>query len=90
MIWMITSNWTDEQDDEKVEKLDGELCGMMDGICEKFGTKRPYVFLNYANKKQDVFGSYGGGAVQKLRDVSKRYDPEGAFRKRRKGFTITE
>lgn len=88
MIWVTTWGWSEQDDDKKVEQLGDELYGILNRIYEENETKRPYVFLNYASKKQDVFGSYGGNAVQKLRAVSKRYDPEGAFWKRRKGFVI--
>ncbi|KUI54257.1 Bifunctional solanapyrone synthase [Cytospora mali] len=39
----------------------------------------PYIFMNYADKDQDVIGSYGAVIVNKLRQVRQVIDPKGTF-----------
>jgi len=41
-----------------------------------------YRYMNYADSSQDVLASYGKENVQKMFEVSRRYDPEGIFQKR--------
>lgn len=39
------------------------------------------MYLNYADKGQEVIRGYGEGNRKELRRVSKVYDPEGVFQK---------
>ena len=41
-----------------------------------------FVYYNYANPSQDPLGSYGEENIQFMKDVAKKYDPEGFFQKR--------
>lgn len=45
----------------------------------------PWRCLNYSDLSQDPLSSYGGEALELLRDVSRRYDPESIFQERVKG-----
>lgn len=45
------------------------------------GQAVPYKYLDYAWDFQDPIGSYGGGNVEKLKEVSKKFDPKGLFQK---------
>lgn len=46
---------------------------------EKFDVFHPYIYINYANKGQDVFGGYGEKNRQRLIEISKAVDPSGVF-----------
>ena len=39
------------------------------------------IYLNYATDFQDSISSYGQVNVQKLRDASRKYDPDQVFQK---------
>jgi len=39
----------------------------------------PWIYLNYADKSQDVLGSYGKENLRKMREVARKYDPEQVF-----------
>ena len=45
------------------------------------GGNLPWIYLNYADKSQDPLSSYGKENLQKLREVSKRYDPQQVFQR---------
>lgn len=45
------------------------------------GLYNAYAYLNDAGPDQAVFQGYGAGNLQRLRDISKKYDPEGVFQK---------
>jgi hypothetical protein len=38
-----------------------------------------WVYMNYADKTQDVLGSYGLSNISKMRDVAAKYDPHQVF-----------
>jgi hypothetical protein len=40
------------------------------------GKLSKFIYPNDANEKQDVFAGYEEGCVERLRDVSRKYDPE--------------
>ena len=51
----------------------------LDEFAKSVGADNPWIYLDYAYKTQDPLTSYGEENLQKLRDVSKKYDPEGVF-----------
>ena len=52
---------------------------------ESTGTAVDYKYMNYADATQDVLKSYGEKNVKKMRQVSKKYDPNGVFQTRAPG-----
>jgi hypothetical protein len=57
----------------------GSLISEFRGAAENLGVFYPYVYINYANKGQDVFGGYGEENRQRLIEISKAVDPNGVF-----------
>lgn len=45
-----------------------------------------YIYQNYANRGQDVFGGYGEENREKLKMIQSKYDPEGVFTKLQPGY----
>ncbi|KUI65220.1 Bifunctional solanapyrone synthase [Cytospora mali] len=41
----------------------------------------PWIYLNYADKSQEVLASYGGENVRRMKDVAAKYDPLQVFQK---------
>lgn len=46
----------------------------------------PYIYLNYASLEQPVFEGYGKKNLNRLRMVSKKYDPTGLFDRLWRGY----
>ncbi|KAI0506883.1 hypothetical protein F5B22DRAFT_638862 [Xylaria bambusicola] len=59
---------------ETVDGIHEYAAAVIDGIC-------PFLYLNYANPEQKVLESYGGNSLDKMRNVSSKYDPTGAFQR---------
>ena len=51
-------------------------------VAKEMGLWHPFIYLNYADISQDVFSSYGTENHRKLKEVQKKWDPEGVFGKR--------
>ena len=47
-----------------------------------------FYFLNDLGIAQDAFSSYKGGSLDKLKAISKKYDPKGVFQKLVPGFKL--
>jgi hypothetical protein len=56
------------------EKIRAELC--KNGLEHMIS---PWIYLNDADKGQDVFGGYPAGNVKALRQIREKYDPERVF-----------
>jgi hypothetical protein len=45
----------------------------------EMGLKNDYIYLNYAGPGQLPFASYGAANVQRLKEISNKYDPAQVF-----------
>ncbi|KAK7740410.1 hypothetical protein SLS62_011127 [Diatrype stigma] len=45
------------------------------------GLMRDWLYMNYADKSQDVLRSYGVDNVRKMKEVAATYDPDQVFQK---------
>lgn len=51
----------------------------LENYSREMGAFVAYRYSNYADASQDVLASYGQASVQKMRNVSVKYDPHGIF-----------
>ena len=73
--------WWDKKDDDKVSRAGHALMAQVVAEAKRLGVFLDYIFMNDASETQDVISSYGSANKKKLRDVSKRVDPQQAFQK---------
>jgi len=45
----------------------------------KHGILHPFVYMNYANTREDVYAGYKAENVARLKDIRKEIDPKGIF-----------
>lgn len=62
-------------------KLGDKLFADVENWGKDRGVTSRYVYQNYAGPNQDVYGAYGSKNLQRLKQVAKKYDPEGVFQK---------
>ena len=86
MIVQLSVTWADGGLNAVVEKETKALLEKIKSLAKKKGADNGYVYMNYAEPSQDVFGSYGKASLDRLRRVAKQYDPEGALAKLWKGY----
>lgn len=67
--------------DEQIQSAVEDLLQKFRNIASGKGLLHRYIFTNYGYYKDDVLASYGKNSVQKMWEVSKRYDPNGLFQK---------
>ncbi|PMD44738.1 FAD binding domain-containing protein [Hyaloscypha variabilis F] len=79
MIVGYVLQWKREEDDEVMHKVGERILGRAVEEAKRMGLWRKFVYMNYAGSGQDVFGGYGEGNWERLREVGGRWDPEGVF-----------
>ncbi|KAM0328745.1 hypothetical protein ACHAQA_005158 [Verticillium albo-atrum] len=82
----VMATWSRKELDCIIEKKLREFVEDIEATAEERGQTDGFKYLNYAGKTQDVFESYGEANHQRLRDVSKKYDPEDLLQNLWKGY----
>ncbi|EGD98144.1 FAD binding domain-containing protein [Trichophyton tonsurans CBS 112818] len=81
VIVSFTVNWIEKSDDKLSEKLTRDAIEQIDAAAAANGTSHRYRYMNYCGDWQRPFEGYGEENAQLLRNVSKKYDPEGLFQR---------
>jgi hypothetical protein len=79
MSVLLLNWWKNKEDDDTVIETFKKALERIDEDATNRGTAVPYKFMNYTYSFQDPISSYGNDNVQKMLEVSKKYDPEGLF-----------
>jgi len=75
----LTVNWALSSDDEFVETISRQLIEQIDAFAAANHTGHPFRYLNYCADWQRPFEGYGTENWRFLREMSRKYDPEGLF-----------
>ncbi|KAH0429564.1 FAD binding domain-containing protein [Colletotrichum camelliae] len=79
IINLFALSWTDRTLDNAASALAETFIADFRAAAEKLNAFHPFVYINYANKGQDVFGGYGQKNRDRLVEISKAVDPRGVF-----------
>lgn len=91
LLWLYIASSKSPQYEEFLHQKSAEYVAVLDAFAKSIDASVPWIFLNYADSGQGPLKSYGEDNVRFLRDVSKKYDPEGLFQKRmRSGYKISD
>ena len=80
-VILLSALWPDSRFDEVVEKTAEKMTEDIACIADDLGLLHEFQYINYADPRQDPIGSYGTENVEYLRQVSKKYDPNGVWQK---------
>ncbi|KAH8684498.1 hypothetical protein BGZ60DRAFT_478650 [Tricladium varicosporioides] len=76
----------DAKDDDAVHAMGQKFLKRSWDLAKSRGLHHRYIYQNYADISQDVFGGYGEENRKKLLSIQKKYDPEGVFSKLQPGY----
>ena len=76
---MLTVKWSDSGANTLVQDTLDKLQEDVDNFAISKGLKHDLVYLNYAGPKQNPLTSYGRSNLKFLKEVAKKYDPQGLF-----------
>ncbi|KAI0882026.1 uncharacterized protein GGS22DRAFT_196179 [Annulohypoxylon maeteangense] len=80
-----TIQWQDESNDEQALAAIQALGDSVISASKKHGADLPFRFMNDANHAQNVLASYGSANLERLRSISKQYDPQQMFQNLQNG-----
>jgi len=72
-------SWTSNLDDRAAHGFASRFIASFKQAAEALKVFHPFIYINYANKGQDVFSGYGEENKQRLIAVQKEIDPLGIF-----------
>lgn len=82
VVILLYSSWDKSSDDETIYNANKDALRAIEAKARESNSSSPYLYMNYAfPHHQDVIASYGPESTAQLQAVSKKYDPEGFFRK---------
>ncbi|ROT37823.1 FAD-binding domain-containing protein [Sodiomyces alkalinus F11] len=81
LIILINPIWNAQQDDSRIFAYIRNLVAEFRQLASEKGLLHRYIFTNYADAVDSAIAGYGEESVAKLREASKKYDPEGVFQK---------
>jgi hypothetical protein len=75
----MTAAYNDASDDKLIEATMNDIVAKQRTFLKSHGHLIDFIYLNYADISQDVYGSWGANNVAKLKSASRKYDPKGVF-----------
>ncbi|MCJ1475409.1 hypothetical protein MMC13_004071 [Lambiella insularis] len=82
LVWLdLTLQYAHAADDAAVLRATRTLLEQGVAYAQSQGLGSRFVYLNYALQSQDPIAGYGAESVRHLREMSRRYDPEGVFQR---------
>lgn len=79
VVAQLTGTWKASEDTAAVETAAMKLIDGIDREARAADMHTGYIYLNYAHVGQNVFGE--GQRKERLREISRKYDPEGVFQR---------
>ncbi len=77
--------WPSPADDERCINAVKNIERKSVEVAKEMGLWNEYVYMNYAADDQMPLEGYGAGNLERLRAISKEFDPEGVFQKLQPG-----
>jgi hypothetical protein len=78
-VMNMSSRWTNAADDAAILAFFSSIIKMVKAEAKAKGLDNEYIYMNYASQFEDPISSYGKANVERLRRVSKKYDPKQVF-----------
>ncbi|OAL04330.1 FAD-binding domain-containing protein [Phaeosphaeriaceae sp. SRC1lsM3a] len=80
-VMNMSSRWSNAADDAAILKFFSTIIKTVKAEAKSKGLDNEYIYMNYASQFEDPISSYGQQNVERLRRISKKYDPQQVFQK---------
>lgn len=78
-VMNMSSRWNNAADDKRILKFFSDIIKRVKAEAKAKGFDNDYIYMNYASQYEDPIGSYGTANVNRLKSISKKYDPQQVF-----------
>jgi hypothetical protein len=86
IVMLSWGQWDNAEDDEVVKAAYEKFEAKSTHLIKEKGLYHPWIYMNYANEKQDPYAGVGEVNRKKLKEIQKKYDPKGIFDKLQPGY----
>ncbi|KAK0618962.1 hypothetical protein B0T14DRAFT_565862 [Immersiella caudata] len=86
VIVQSATAWVSEALDWNVESSTRVFIQDVERLAKRRNLDHGFIYMNYAEDSQDVFDRYGPDNKKRLREVAKKYDPDGVLQKLWRGY----
>lgn len=86
IVLQLCPQWDLAQDDETVKAWAARIFAKSAALAEREGLLHRWMYPNYATKGQDVYAGFGEENRRKMKEVQRKYDPEGIFDRLQPGY----
>ncbi|KAF2121074.1 hypothetical protein BDV96DRAFT_640484 [Lophiotrema nucula] len=83
--WTSIMTWNDPAHDDLVRGIGIETTQKWEELSKARGSHLPFLYMNDASRDQNPLATYSNESLEKLKEVAKKYDPEGVFQKLQQG-----
>ncbi|KAH8730963.1 hypothetical protein GQ44DRAFT_736596 [Phaeosphaeriaceae sp. PMI808] len=77
----FTMNWGLSKDDDTTQRITRAAIEQIKRLAQAQGIGHRYLYINYCDSWQNRLGSYGPDNVDLMREVNRKYDPDGMFQR---------
>jgi hypothetical protein len=84
-VMNMSSRWNNAADDTRILKFFSDVIKRVKAEAKAKGVDNEYIYMNYASQYEDPIGSYGATNVNRLKSISKKYDPQQVFQELQPG-----
>lgn len=81
IVMLISALWPNSTFNDVVEKTGRKMIEDIECIARDMGLLHKFQYINYADPSQEPIAGYGRENVEFLRQVSRRYDPDGVWQR---------
>ena len=85
-VFSVAHRWSNAEDDEAVQTATSNIISRTRALAKEMNVLHRFVYQNYANRSQDVYGAYGEENREKLLRIQRKYDPDGIFTRLQPGY----
>ncbi|KAF7889286.1 uncharacterized protein EAF01_010779 [Botrytis porri] len=78
-LFLVYVTWLEASDDQKFTDAAYATVDEINAVAENLGVTNPFIYLNYAGRKQNPLTGYGEENIEKMRSLSEKYDPRATF-----------
>ena len=79
VLVQLSVDYEESSNDALITSVTSDLINRINNAAKERGLHNDFVFLNYAVQGQDPLTGYGAENVEKLKAVSRKYDPDQVF-----------
>jgi hypothetical protein len=80
-VMNMSARWTNAADDAAILRFFSTIIKTVKAEAKSKGLDNEYIYMNYASQFEDPVSSYGSANVERLRAISRKYDPQQVFQK---------